>query len=99
MTYMNDFDITAAVQRYPAATNIGKAARILDRFKFEVDNNSDGWAHWKVPVVAAEKLMQLVQGRVPDTDANLKSALTPIKSFMTRKGVKAGMTLNFSEVR
>ena len=92
MLYMNDYDIMMAAQR---ANNpvTRKAVAFLSQFKDQVDSCSDGWAHWAAPVHAAAKLMELIQGKVPATEANFKAAMTPIKSFMTRKGRAAGMQM------
>lgn len=95
MLYMNDWDIDMAVGMtidYPIRN---RGARFLKAFKDEVNAHSDGWAYWKQPLLAAKKLMVLVQGRTFDgdaTDAQYTQALAPIKSFYTRRGNAAGMT-------
>lgn len=90
MNYMNDFDIARALTTNRHVV-LNKAARFLEAFKWQVDANSDGWAYWNAPVAAANKLMELIQGKVEPTEANYQKALTPIKTFMTRKGNAAGM--------
>lgn len=91
MHYMNDYDIMIATIRNSGNPVLRKATAFLVSFKAQVDFNSDGWAYWKAPVVAANKLMLLVEGKTPATQANFKAALSPIKSFYTRRGKAAGM--------
>jgi hypothetical protein len=74
MLYMNDYDIMNAQQRFASHPVLGKAVQFLAAFKEQVDNCSDGWAYWKCPVQAAKKLMELIQGKVPATEANFKAA-------------------------
>lgn len=93
MLYMNDFDIEMAKRRIGNHPILGEAIRFLQDFKEEVDQHSDGWAYWRLPVASAAKLMTLIQHPETATMANLKAALTPIKSFYTRHGHKAGMKL------
>lgn len=98
MNYMNDFDILRTQQRLTDQRQFAnpvmvKAVQFLAAFKEQVDNNSDGWAHWKCPVAAANKLMEIVQGKTEATEANFKKAMSPIKSFMTRRGFAAGMQM------
>lgn len=106
MNYMNDYDITLAQQRLSdimetqqrladdqkAAAKIRfEAVQFLAAFKEEVDTHSDGWAYWKAPVAAANKLMEMLQGKTEATEANFKAAMSPIKAFYTRRGTAAGM--------
>jgi hypothetical protein len=85
---MNDYDIDNAFHRASRDSVKRKAIRILINHKDIVNNNSDGWAYWKAPVQAAQKLMQLIKG--PNTISEvtaaecLKIALRPIKSFYTK---------------
>lgn len=92
MLYMNDYDIFQAQQRANTPV-LRKAVQFLAAFKEQVDANSDGWAYWHAPVAAAKKLMELIQGKVPATEANFKAAMTPIKSFYTKRGNAAGMQM------
>lgn len=73
-------------------------AAILARLIDWTNDNSDGWAYWQAPSRAANKLSDLlhfryltnlgkrIEGDV--TEAELKKALTPIKAFLTRRGVE-----------
>jgi hypothetical protein len=90
MMFMNTFDIDAAQRLAVSALQI-KAANFLAAFRDQVNENSDGWAHWKAPVAAAEKLMFLVQNPGTNTESSFKAAMTPIKAFYTRRGFAAGM--------
>lgn len=92
MIFMNEYDIDYACQRYAAHPVLGPATRFLSHFKDEVNAHSDGWPYWSAPVKSAAKLMALIQQGTA-TDAEVRKALGPIRSFMTRRGIKAGMTL------
>jgi hypothetical protein len=102
--WMNEGEIEQAVERFKSHPVLGKGARFLSAFQDEVNEHSDGWAYWKLPAKAAEKLVALLHGhlyggmgaypRLPEpTDADLKKAIAPIKAFYTRRGYKAGMKL------
>lgn len=93
--FMNRYEIEQAVVRHANHPVLSKAAHFLQAFMEEVDAHSDGWAYWRAPVHAANKLCNLLQEPrdYPGALAAYKHALTPIKSFMTRHGVKAGMIM------
>jgi hypothetical protein len=91
MYFLNAWAIDEAVDRLPKATVAGRAARFLAAFRDEVDAHSDGWAHWRQPVAAAEKLMVLLSQPDDATEELFRKALTPIRSFYTRLGSKQGM--------
>jgi hypothetical protein len=106
--WMNQWEVEEAAERFKSHPVLGKYARFLDAFKNEVNEHSDGWAYWKLPTKAADKLMTILHGhmfagmgaypRLPEpTDADLKKTLAPIKAFYTKHGNKAGM--QFPEVR
>ncbi len=95
MLYMNEYEISDVKRRHTSHPILSKAARFLENFKDEVNAHSDGWCYWSPPVKAARKLMQLVLS-ANATEAEFKAALTPIKSFYTRRGNAAGM--KFPEV-
>lgn len=87
MLYMNDYDIQLASQRYTTGVK-AKAVKILQAHVEVVNANSDGWAYWKAPLMAAKKLMELIQGpsTVSETTAAecLKLAMRPIRAFYTK---------------
>jgi len=83
MMFMNQWDIEDAVQRYANHEVLGPATKLLHRFMELVNDNSDGWAHWKAAPRAAKKLMMLIESG-EGTASDLKKATTPIKSLCTR---------------
>lgn len=101
MLYMNGSEIAESKERLASHPILSRATNFLACYKEEVDNHSDGWAYWSAPVKAARKLQELVQtrGTVPVTEAQLTSAISPIRSFYTRIGYAAGMTFPGSELR
>lgn len=100
MKYFNDYDIARAEQCCGNRPVLARAIQFLKAFKDEVDSHSDGWAYWNQPVQAAAKLMGVIEivlnWESPDvadiTEAQLNAALSPIRSFYTRRGYAAGMT-------
>jgi hypothetical protein len=98
--WMNEYDIEDALNRTPEGTNLERGAQILYRLKNWTNENSDGWPYWQKPSKAAKKLMELLywadrSARYSEdcTEADLKSALVPIKSFLTRHGVEHSKVL------
>jgi hypothetical protein len=102
--WMNRHEIEEATYRFANHPVLGPASRFLREFQEEVDQHSDGWPYWSPPSKAAGKLQDLIHGhmragmgaypRLPEpTMADVKKTLAPIKSFMTRRGYKAGMKL------
>ncbi len=92
MMFMNDYDISRAVNWYGPDTVAGRAARFLNDFREEVDAHSDGWAYWRAPAAAAKRLMLVIESGQAATEADLVQALIPIKSFYTRRGNALGMS-------
>jgi len=103
---MNESDIEIMASNRHACPNVRKGVYLLYRLMEAVNNQSDGWAHWQPPSKSAEKLMKLLRtaGNIwNDThgtisDADLKAAITPIKSMVTRqkkKQVSYGNTFEF----
>jgi hypothetical protein len=99
MLFMNEWDIEEAVNRFRQHPTLGPAARFLRDFKNEVNSHSDGWPYWSPPVHACKQLIQLFPSNPYQpvskevTRKDVLKALAPIKSFMTRRGNKAGMKL------
>lgn len=100
--WMNEMDIDQAVERFKAHPVLGKYARFLSAFRDEVNAHSDGWAYWKAPAKAADRLMTLMNGHLfsgmgayprmqEPSEAEFKKTLTPIKAFYAKYGTKAGM--------
>jgi hypothetical protein len=83
--------------------NALKGAQVLDRLMRWTNSNSDGWPYWKLPSNAAKRLMEALYVRyfsaydkrvtADMTDAELKAALTPIRSFLRRHGVTSAVEL------
>lgn len=92
MMFMNEWEIEENRDRYATHPILGPATRFLYDFMLETNRHSDGWPYWSAPVKAAKQLMLFVQ-KEDGTQAELLSAIRPIKSFMTRRGNAAGMTL------
>jgi hypothetical protein len=82
--WMNRWEIDCAAERYQDHPVLGKATQFLQRFRDLIDANSDGWCYWRLPIKAAEKLMNMIQKPETATPEMFKKALTPIKSFCTR---------------
>jgi hypothetical protein len=101
MLYMNTWEIAESKDRHKSHPVLSRAANFLARFEEEVNAHSDGWAYWSAPVKAARKLQELVstRGESPVTEAQLTSAISPIRSFYTRIGYAVGMTFPGSELR
>lgn len=96
MSWLNEWDIEEAVERWADYPNLGTGARALDALKDWTNGNSDGWPYWSKPARASARLMGLLtaketeyyqSGSVADlSDAELSQALRPIKAFLTRQG-------------
>ena len=90
---MNQSVIEMMASNNHACPNVRKGVFLLYRLMEAVNNQSDGWAYWRAPSRAAEKLMKLLRtagniwydthGTISDDD--LKAAITPIKSMVTRQ--------------
>lgn len=93
MTYMNTHEIAAAVMSTSpeARPNFQRAAETLANLAQWTDENSDGWAYWRKPSQASQRLQRLVyaaQFRDADcTAAEVAAVLVPVKAFLTRQGV------------
>jgi hypothetical protein len=100
---MNKYEIDEAARCYATDPILGKASRFLQEFKDEVNAHSDGWAYWKPAMISAAKLMTLIRSArnnpewdeagEPAKEKMFLKALIPIKSFMTRRGLAAGMRM------
>lgn len=95
MSWMNEYDVQEAAERYRKHPVLGPATRTLHNLVVWTNSNSDGWPYWKAPGQAAKKLEELIQFdssgeprfRSRDQDAHpdaLKRALVPIKAFRTK---------------
>lgn len=82
----------------PERPNLKRAVKTLEALVEWTNANSDGWPYWQAPSRAANKLQGIIdtyvlslQGRTgyaaDISEGELKRALTPIKSFLTKRGV------------
>lgn len=94
---LNEYEITeawhfAGTNNLP---NLRRGALILSRLRGWTNQNSDGWAYWAPPSKASARLQTALQEMmrthyrdVQDiTEAELRKMLSPIKAFLTRRGV------------
>lgn len=91
MRFMNEWEILEACEKHAAHPVLANATRFLREFMTEVNDNSDGWSYWGLPVRAAENLIDLIENPQTATDEWFRRALKPIRAFYTRHGLKAGM--------
>lgn len=94
---MNEYEITEAwhFAGHNGLHNYERGALVLSHLKTWTNQNSDGWPYWAPPKRASAKLQAALEEMmrthfrdVQDlTEAELRKLLTPIKSFLTRRGV------------
>lgn len=94
---MNYHDVGDAIARYARHPVLGPATFTLHALVKAVDENSDGWAYWRQPARAAQRLMELIgtardylddRDRADATLDRLKRAYTPLRAFKTRSGLQ-----------
>ena len=97
--FMNEHDVEQVGRLVIAARldNLIVGARVLDALVEWTNSCSDGWVYWQKPRKAATKLMEMLDDRMRNqyrqnglmdcTDAELRQALVPIKTFLTKQGV------------
>jgi hypothetical protein len=94
-SWMNEYEIDEAAQRYANHPVLGPATRTLANLRDMTNSNSDGWPYWRKPASAAMRLCELVTRdgtakylfddvREDATVAEYRKALAPVKSFRTR---------------
>ena len=101
MLFMNEYDLDEARSRFTRATVPNRLALVMvvDNLRQWADSHSDGWAYWPKPTRAAAKAMELIESRTyaenrvqeenDITDTEMRAAVRPIKSFLTRNGATA----------
>lgn len=95
--FMNTWEIDNAIIRHRNHPVKGRAARILGQLRDLADRCSDGWCYWPKPSRSANRLVELLKQDDP-TEADLKKALVPIKSFLTRYAKElGGRTIEFEQ--
>lgn len=94
MMFLNEYEIEEMKLRLdPTDTpNLAAGAQALYLLMQWTNENSDGWPYWSLPAKAAHRLMELLQAadRFDPRDcseAELRKACTPIKAFLTKRGV------------
>lgn len=106
--WMNEYDVEDAQLRWREDPVMGPATKTLGNLMDQVNGHSDGWPYWQAPTKAASKLMELIERAnehyrkeyerprpEKPTAAEVRKSYAPIKSFMTRRGTKAGMVVEF----
>lgn len=105
--FMNQSEIEGAARRHHVCPNVQKGIKLLLRLMEAVNAQSDGWAYWSPPSVSTEKLQALLKtaGNIVWNDTTgtitaqqLRQAITPIKSMVTRQSKlqkKFGNTFEF----
>lgn len=90
---MNQSEIEWAAQQSHKCPNVRKGIDLLLRLMQAVNEQSDGWAYWRAPSKACQKLMDLLKtaGNLQHgtsgtiSDADLRKAITPIRTMVTRQ--------------
>lgn len=92
--WMNEYEIDRAVHQFNDDRVLSPAVVTLANLRDAVNRNSDGWPYWQAPAKAADRLMGLIiradheelrtGRRHTVTAAEVRKALTPIKSFRTK---------------
>jgi hypothetical protein len=97
---MNEWDIESALRRFDPGRTPNRAylANVVSALRDWANSNSDGWVYWPLPVRAARKAIELIDGgTTPErieqeehdaTDAEVRAALSPIKALLTKQGVR-----------
>lgn len=98
---MNEYEIDDVVELFgrdkQEIPNLFAAAVALSRLRGWTNSCSDGWQYWPKPSTAATQLITVIKNGERRwrkdwewqdiTEAQLKRALTPVKSFLTRQKV------------
>lgn len=103
---MNEYEIDDMLAMFgrQETPNLYAAAQALSRLRGWTNSCSDGWQYWVKPKQAARQLMLLLNEAEQQyrkdwewkdiTEAELKKALTPVKSFLTRQKVDPASVLD-----
>lgn len=86
-------DVEWYLSKHHECPNVRKGLRLLLRLIQAVDAQSDGWAYWRPAREASMKLQELLKSvgnlaygtHDKISDADLKKAITPIRSMVTRQ--------------
>ena len=94
--FWNHIEVEMAASAQHDCPNVRKGVKLLKRLMESVNEQSDGWHSWPAPARSAEKLQTLLQtaGNVQHgthgkiSEADLKKAIAPIRSMVTRQKVR-----------
>lgn len=89
MRFMNEYDIESAISRHTRNSQPNRlgAALVVKNLADWANMHSDGWCYWPKPCRAAAHLMEIADRWDADedcTDAQLATAVRPVKAFLTR---------------
>lgn len=99
---LNEYDVADAVHYFDTLDgfdNYRRAALVLSELVEWANDNSDGWAYWRKPAAASRRLQEAISTAMNAryrhpytpahdlTDQELRSLLSPVKSFLTRHGI------------
>lgn len=98
---MNQNEIEWMAQQSHECPNVSKGVNLLLRLMQAVNQQSDGWAYFRAPAKAAQKLIDLLKtagtcGTI--SAADLRKAITPIRTMVThqrKKQAQYGNTFEF----
>ncbi len=100
MKFMNDYEINRALRMYSLHPVLGPATQTIANLEEWTNANSDGWAYWPKPVLAAKGVIEMIvrngtweyvgddgiNERADATVEEYKRALRALKAFRTRQG-------------
>lgn len=99
MLFHNTWEIDQNAEQFKRHPIVGPATELLQKFRDVVNEKSDGWHVWKLPVVAAKPLMELIdqakrcqRDSLPDSEMptmkQAKKAASRIKAFCTKHNLE-----------
>jgi len=101
MLFMNDYDLAYARRRFGHGQTPNRLALVMvvDALREWTNEHTDGWAYWPKPARAARNAMLLIRSTTNDandrqeahdiTDEEMRTAVRPIKAFLTRHNVSS----------
>jgi hypothetical protein len=95
MHYVNDYDLDTSTRMHAGNRVVEPAIAQVRALMDYANCNSDGWAYWRKPCQAAQRLITLIEtadrawrncGMTSyPVEAELRKALVPVKAFRTRE--------------
>jgi hypothetical protein len=95
MLFLNEYEVREAAHRYRDHPILAPATQTLGALVNWTNGHSDGWAYWPKSCRAARALQELIgtlrtylddPARESVTEADLRRAYRPLRSFATRHG-------------